>query len=56
MTEICWKEVNIKREGREIRREWWGRRVASVSKEGSLYGRSVAKKIMFGLEGNEIEP
>ena len=40
----------------ELRSEWLARTVACVSQEPTLYARSVAKNIMFGLEGTEFEP
>ena len=40
----------------ELSPEWLSRNVACVSQEPTLYARSVARNIMYGLEGTKFEP
>ena len=40
----------------ELSPEWLSRYVSIVSQEPKLFGRSIRRNIIFGLEGTEYEP
>jgi ABC-type multidrug transport system fused ATPase/permease subunit len=40
----------------ELSPSWLSRHVSIVSQEPTLFGRSIRKNIMYGLEGTEMEP
>jgi len=40
----------------ELSPRWLSRQISIVSQEPTLFGRSIKRNIMFGLEGTELEP
>jgi len=40
----------------ELQQGWLSRHVSIVSQEPTLFGRSIKKNIMYGLEGTDMEP